>query len=106
MTLSEGNDIVLCINKLRQKFDRVLYLDLDLHHGDGEFHSHMINICRYCSFFRFCQHKTYIDICFLYSIVSRARGIRIHQQSHDRLVSQASARIFSRFHMLFMMSDV
>jgi histone deacetylase 8 len=29
------NDIVLCILKLRQKFNRVLYLDLDMHHGDG-----------------------------------------------------------------------
>ncbi|XP_050391463.1 histone deacetylase 8 isoform X1 [Patella vulgata] len=29
------NDVVLGILKLRQKFDRVLYIDLDLHHGDG-----------------------------------------------------------------------
>ncbi|XP_071801605.1 histone deacetylase 8-like [Asterias amurensis] len=29
------NDVVLGILKLREKFDRVLYLDLDLHHGDG-----------------------------------------------------------------------
>ncbi|KAK7108351.1 histone deacetylase 8-like [Littorina saxatilis] len=29
------NDIVLGILKLRQKFSRVLYVDLDLHHGDG-----------------------------------------------------------------------
>ena len=29
------NDVVLGILKLRQKFDRVLYVDLDLHHGDG-----------------------------------------------------------------------
>ena len=29
------NDIVVAIMKLRQKFDRVLYVDLDLHHGDG-----------------------------------------------------------------------
>nr|QDG00780.1 histone deacetylase 8-like protein-2 [Brachionus koreanus] len=29
------NDIVLCIMKLRQKFSRVLYIDLDQHHGDG-----------------------------------------------------------------------
>ncbi|KAJ7418950.1 Histone deacetylase 8 [Willisornis vidua] len=29
------NDAVLGILKLRQKFDRVLYIDLDLHHGDG-----------------------------------------------------------------------
>lgn len=31
------NDIVLCILKLRQTFGRVLYIDLDLHHGDGLF---------------------------------------------------------------------
>ena len=30
------NDIVLGILKLREKFDRVLYVDLDLHHGDGK----------------------------------------------------------------------
>ncbi|XP_041354298.1 histone deacetylase 8-like [Gigantopelta aegis] len=29
------NDIVLGIIKLREKFDRVVYIDLDLHHGDG-----------------------------------------------------------------------
>ncbi|XP_067853011.1 histone deacetylase 8 isoform X3 [Heptranchias perlo] len=29
------NDAVLGILKLRKKFDRVLYVDLDLHHGDG-----------------------------------------------------------------------
>ncbi|KAJ6653530.1 hypothetical protein lerEdw1_009110 [Lerista edwardsae] len=30
------NDAVLGILQLRRKFDRVLYIDLDLHHGDGE----------------------------------------------------------------------
>jgi len=29
------NDIVLCILKLRKKYERVLYIDLDQHHGDG-----------------------------------------------------------------------
>ena len=29
------NDVVLGILKLREKFDRVLYVDIDLHHGDG-----------------------------------------------------------------------
>ncbi|XP_033741385.1 histone deacetylase 8-like isoform X2 [Pecten maximus] len=29
------NDIVLGILKLRERFSRVLYVDLDLHHGDG-----------------------------------------------------------------------
>ena len=27
------NDIVLAIHALRKKFDRVLYIDLDVHHG-------------------------------------------------------------------------
>ncbi|XP_034234102.1 histone deacetylase 8-like isoform X2 [Thrips palmi] len=30
-----ANDIVCAINLLRQKFQRVLYIDLDIHHGDG-----------------------------------------------------------------------
>lgn len=30
------NDAVLGILRLRQKFDRILYIDLDLHHGDGK----------------------------------------------------------------------
>lgn len=30
------NDIVLAINELRQSFDRICYIDFDLHHGDGE----------------------------------------------------------------------
>jgi len=29
------NDIVLAIHELRQKFNKVLYIDLDIHHGDG-----------------------------------------------------------------------
>nr|KAF6492202.1 histone deacetylase 8 [Molossus molossus] len=29
------NDVVLGILRLRRKFDRILYVDLDLHHGDG-----------------------------------------------------------------------
>jgi len=29
------NDVVLCLLRLREKFSRVLYVDLDLHHGDG-----------------------------------------------------------------------
>ncbi|XP_071134734.1 histone deacetylase 8-like [Mytilus edulis] len=29
------NDIVLGILKLKEKYDRILYVDLDLHHGDG-----------------------------------------------------------------------
>ena len=30
------NDAVLGILKLREKYDRVLYIDVDLHHGDGK----------------------------------------------------------------------
>ncbi|KEG12035.1 putative histone deacetylase [Trypanosoma grayi] len=29
------NDIVLCIQRLLRRFQRILYLDLDVHHGDG-----------------------------------------------------------------------
>lgn len=29
------NDIVLCILTLRKKYNRILYIDMDLHHGDG-----------------------------------------------------------------------
>jgi histone deacetylase 8 len=31
------NDCVLAILRLRKRFERVLYIDLDLHHGDGDF---------------------------------------------------------------------
>lgn len=30
------NDIVLAINELRKTFDRICYIDFDLHHGDGK----------------------------------------------------------------------
>lgn len=30
------NDAVLAILRLRRRFERVLYVDLDLHHGDGK----------------------------------------------------------------------
>ena len=30
------NDIVLGILKLKEQFPKVLYIDLDLHHGDGK----------------------------------------------------------------------
>ena len=29
------NDIVLCILELLEKYTRVLYIDIDVHHGDG-----------------------------------------------------------------------
>ncbi|XP_045593976.2 LOW QUALITY PROTEIN: histone deacetylase 8 [Procambarus clarkii] len=29
------NDIVLAVRHLRTKFDKILYIDLDIHHGDG-----------------------------------------------------------------------
>lgn len=29
------NDIVLAVRQLRVKFDKILYIDLDVHHGDG-----------------------------------------------------------------------
>ena len=29
------NDCVLAIMKLKQRFSRILYLDIDVHHGDG-----------------------------------------------------------------------
>ena len=32
------NDIVLAILRLLEKFKRVLYIDIDLHHGDGRVH--------------------------------------------------------------------
>jgi len=52
------NDIVLGILKLREKFDQVLYVDLDLHHGDGvedafSFTSKVMTVSfhKYCSGF-------------------------------------------------------
>ena len=30
-----GNDVVLAIHRLQKGFKRVLYIDLDVHHGDG-----------------------------------------------------------------------
>ncbi|KAL7633788.1 UNVERIFIED_CONTAM: hypothetical protein RMT77_015743 [Armadillidium vulgare] len=29
------NDVVLCIQKLCQKYEKILYIDMDVHHGDG-----------------------------------------------------------------------
>ena len=29
------NDIVLAIHRLQTRFGRVMYVDLDVHHGDG-----------------------------------------------------------------------
>ena len=29
------NDIVIAIHELRRKYDKILYIDLDVHHGDG-----------------------------------------------------------------------
>ncbi|KXJ23746.1 histone deacetylase 8 [Exaiptasia diaphana] len=52
------NDIVLGILKLREKYNRVLYVDLDLHHGDGvedafSFTSKVMTVSfhKYCSGF-------------------------------------------------------
>jgi acetoin utilization deacetylase AcuC-like enzyme len=37
------NDIVLGILKLKERFPKVLYIDLDLHHGDGELWQAMLS---------------------------------------------------------------
>ena len=31
------NDIVLAILNLKSSFQRILYVDLDIHHGDGKY---------------------------------------------------------------------
>lgn len=39
------NDIVLGILKLKEKYDRILYVDLDLHHGDGKYLFKVLETC-------------------------------------------------------------
>lgn len=49
------NDIVLAILKLREKYDRVLYVDLDVHHGDGM--SVMFTMAMVC----LCHIRNYVN---------------------------------------------
>ena len=53
------NDIVLAVLHLMDHFDRVLYIDIDIHHGDGitylRLHSYyncfpLFEICLFCEF--------------------------------------------------------
>ena len=46
------NDIVLAILKLEEGFQRILYIDLDLHHGDGTYICNMLYICVYVLYVR------------------------------------------------------
>lgn len=52
------NDAVLGILKLREKYERVLYVDVDLHHGDGTHTNNRIKqaglefLCLFCLFIR------------------------------------------------------
>ena len=67
------NDIVLCILKLRQRYNRILYIDLDQHHGDGE---------PYRSPARFKL------VLINSKYVSRGpRSVRVHQQGDDVVLS-------------------
>lgn len=53
------NDIVLVILKLREKYDRVLYVDLDVYYGDGMFVMFiMVMVC-------FCYIRNYVNYNFL-----------------------------------------
>ena len=68
------NDIVLGILKLRERFNRVLYVDLDLHHGDGMY-IHIIKssdrIVRYSLIQKICFCYCKLLTCFHIYLVSR-----------------------------------
>ncbi|XP_076304863.1 histone deacetylase 8-like isoform X2 [Tachypleus tridentatus] len=50
------NDVVLGILRLRKKFQRILYVDLDLHHGDGVEEAFMYTSKVMClSFHKYCE---------------------------------------------------
>ncbi|XP_055621015.1 histone deacetylase 8-like [Toxorhynchites rutilus septentrionalis] len=49
------NDIVIAIHRLRTKFQKVLYLDLDIHHGDGV--EHAFNFSKYVMTISFHQYE-------------------------------------------------
>ena len=51
------NDIVLAALRLLSQFSRVLYVDIDVHHGDGE-SGHMTNAeqCRHYHTHHYCCH--------------------------------------------------
>lgn len=56
------NDIVLGILQLLQKFKRILYIDLDLHHGDGKyaFYQYMyFSFIIVCTSYVFCILTSY-----------------------------------------------
>ncbi|KAF3837371.1 hypothetical protein F7725_004835 [Dissostichus mawsoni] len=66
------NDAVLGILKLREKYERVLYVDVDLHHGDGT-HS---------------NNKAELKSVYVWKTPSASH------QSHDHLVSQVLPGFF------------
>ena len=41
------NDIVLAILHLMDHFDRVLYIDIDIHHGDGNVSARSLYVVKY-----------------------------------------------------------
>lgn len=74
------NDAVLGILRLREKHERVLYVDVDLHHGDGtETNSSSSS-----------SALTRLDLCRC------GRCLQLHLQGHDCLVAQVLPGIFPR----------
>lgn len=80
------NDAVLGILRLREKYERVLYVDVDLHHGDGT-HLNKYLIIKFNLTVFVLNH---VEFCRC------GRCLQLHIQGHDRLFAQVLSRIFPR----------
>jgi hypothetical protein len=60
------NDAVLCLLRLRKTFSRIVYVDLDLHHGDGLWLSTCFILTTYVLIDRKGSCKSWTKICFYF----------------------------------------
>ena len=52
------NDVVIAILELLKTFQRVMYLDIDVHHGDG-----VEEVCVPCRCYRACLQSNFANLC-------------------------------------------
>lgn len=80
------NDAVLGILRLREKYERVLYVDVDLHHGDG---THL-NECLIVKLGLTVSPLNRVALCRC------GRCFQLHIQGHDCLFAQVLPGVFPR----------
>lgn len=73
------NDAVLGILRLREKYERVLYVDIDLHHGDGTHLNRFLIITIWL--FLFWTMLSFAGVEDAFSFTSKVMTVSLHKFS-------------------------